>query len=96
MVDSNRQQMQGYVELLNNVSASTEGFADSNMGAERARQWLAERYAGSFVVEGDSEQDRWEDEPREAVETTLRLRPGARSRRCARTSASRRRVRFDR
>ena len=77
MVDSNRQQMQGYVELLNNVSASTEGFADSNMGADRARQWLAERYPGTFVVEGDSEEDRWEGEPKEAAETTLRLRPGA-------------------
>ena len=52
MVDSNRQQMQGYVELLNNVAASTNGFADSNLGPDRAREWLAERYPDSFTFEG--------------------------------------------
>jgi len=77
MVDSNRQQMQSYVELLNNVAASTEGYADSNLGADRARQWLAERYPGSFVVEGESAEDRWEGEPAEPSEAFLRLRPGS-------------------
>jgi hypothetical protein len=52
VLDSNMQQMNAYVELLNNVSASTEGFADANFGAPRARQWLAERFPGSFEVRG--------------------------------------------
>lgn len=76
MLDSSRQQMQSYVELLNNVAASTEGFADANLGPDRAREWLAERYPGSFVVEGDDNEDRWEGEPREPSDATLRLRPG--------------------
>jgi predicted O-methyltransferase YrrM len=88
MLDSSRQQMQSYVELLNNVSASLDGFADSNLGNDRARQWLAERYPGSFMVEGESEDEGWGDEKGrperdawgespEAPERTLRLRPGA-------------------
>ena len=77
MVDSSRQQMQSYVELLNNVAASTDGFADSNLGADRARQWLAERYPASFVIEGESAEDRWEGEAAEPSEAILRLRPGA-------------------
>ena len=40
MLDSSMQQMNSYVELLNNVSASLEGFADSNMGADRAREFF--------------------------------------------------------
>ncbi|RDD60999.1 hypothetical protein [Ferruginivarius sediminum] len=57
VLDSNMQQMNAYVELLNNVSASTEGFADTNFGAPRARQWLAERFPGSFEVRGGGEQE---------------------------------------
>jgi hypothetical protein len=77
MVDSNRQQMQGYVELLNNVAASTNGFADSNLGPDRAREWLAERYPESFVFEKDAEEEGWEGEEPEPSSATLRLRPGA-------------------
>lgn len=74
MIDSNRQQMHGFVELLNNVSASTEGFADANLGDDRAREWLAEQYPGSFEIQGEAEEDRDPDEP---SGLTLRLRPGA-------------------
>jgi hypothetical protein len=85
MLDSSRQQMQSYVELLNNVSASLDGFADSNLGNDRARQWLADRYPGSFMIEGESEDEGWGDEKKpdawgeapEPPERTLRLRPGA-------------------
>ena len=44
MVDSNQQQMNAYVELIKNVAASTEGFADANVGAQGARQWLVDRF----------------------------------------------------
>lgn len=74
MVESSQQQMNAYVELLQNVAASTDGFADSNMGPDRARQWLADRYPASFVFEAEPEEDRDPEEPSSA---TLRLRPGA-------------------
>jgi hypothetical protein len=69
MVDSSIQQMQSFVELLNNVSASLDGFADSNIGADRARMWLAEKYPASFESSTD------EDDPEAGVR--LRLREGA-------------------
>jgi hypothetical protein len=63
MVDSNQQQMQGFVELLRNVSATTDGFADANLGPDRARAWLAEQYPGSFELEEDEGDDAgWGDE----------------------------------
>jgi len=76
--------MQAYVELIRNVSASTEGFADANVGVQGAREWLVERFPGSFVIEGevdDFEQpgqppSREEQAERDA-QTRLRLRPGA-------------------
>lgn len=72
MVDSSIQQMTAFVDLLNNVAASTEGFADANMSTDQARAWLAERYPDAFEVAGS------EDGDGEAGERTLRLREGAR------------------
>ena len=57
MIDSSIQQMNAFVELLNNVAASVEGFADSNLGSDQARAWLAQRYPGSFETVNDSEGD---------------------------------------
>jgi hypothetical protein len=57
IVDSNQQQMHSYVELIRNVSATTEGFADANLGATGARQWLVERFPGSFEIQGDTDDD---------------------------------------
>ena len=57
MIDSSVQQMNAYVELLNNVAASTEGFADSNFASDRARQWLADKYPSAFEIVSDSEGD---------------------------------------
>jgi uncharacterized membrane protein YgcG len=74
MIDSSIQQMNAYVDLLNNVAASTEGFADANMSADQARTWLAERYPGSFEIAGP---EPGEAEPGEAATRTLRLREGA-------------------
>src|SRR5260370_22858892 len=48
MLDSNIAQMNSFVELINNVSASVEGFADAQMAPDRARQWLAELYSASL------------------------------------------------
>jgi hypothetical protein len=73
MLDSNIAQMNSFVELINNVSASVEGFADAQMAPDRARQWLAERYPASFdlnVEPGDSESGT-------QAQVSLVLKPGA-------------------
>src|SRR5688572_4583231 len=78
MLDSSIQQMQAYTELLNNVAASTEGFADANIGPDRARQWLAERYPASLELAPEEGED--EDESTGAARPrrfALRLREGA-------------------
>lgn len=87
--DSNQQQMHSYVELIQNVASSTEGFADANIGISGARSWLAERFPASFVVEGEGADDfatpaasmtpeeRAEAQAERDASTKLRLRPGA-------------------
>jgi hypothetical protein len=50
MLDSTAQQMNSYVELLNNVSASLEGFDEANYDHDSARTWLAEKFPGSYEV----------------------------------------------
>ncbi|VVT12219.1 hypothetical protein [Erythrobacter sp. EC-HK427] len=63
MNDSNQQQLTAFVDLIKNVAASTEGFADANIGNGGARTWLAETFPGSFAIEGgsDPEFDRPQD-----------------------------------
>ena len=78
MVDSNVQQMQSYVDLLNNVSASLDGFANSNLGPDRARAWLVEKYPDSFeIANGNDSDDGFSDfgDVKES-QPTLRLRQG--------------------
>lgn len=86
--DSNQQQMTSYVELIRNVAASTEGFADANVGDAGARAWLAERFPGSFIVSGDEDdgfdnpaemtpEERREWQAERDASTRLRLRPNA-------------------
>jgi hypothetical protein len=84
LLDANQQQLHSYVELIRNVASSTEGFADANVGAQGARQWLVERFPASFTIEG--EVDDFDDPGRPLTaeeraerdaETRLRLRPGA-------------------
>jgi hypothetical protein len=57
ITDSNHQQMQSFVELLNNVAATTDDFADANVGADRAREWLVQHYPGSFEIVRDDDSD---------------------------------------
>jgi hypothetical protein len=75
MIDSSTQQMNSYVELLNSVATSIEGFADSNMGADRARAWLVDRYPGTFDLTEDSVDE--DDNGNERRQLTLQLHPGA-------------------
>jgi len=83
LVDTNQQQLHSYVDLIRNVAATTEGFADANVGVGGARQWLAERFPGAFVVEGESDPfaepgqtPAPEEQAEREAETRLRLRPG--------------------
>jgi hypothetical protein len=85
LVDSNQQQMNAYVELIKNVAATTEGFADANIGVQGARQWLVERFPAQFTIEG--EVDDFGRDPGQPLtpeeqadrdaETRLQLKPGA-------------------
>ncbi|MGE0853677.1 MAG: hypothetical protein AB7O44_29375 [Hyphomicrobiaceae bacterium] len=87
--ESNQQQLQAFLDLVRNVSASAEGFADAQLGEAGARAWLAEHFPANFIVQGD-EDDATPDEiaamsPEERAErqverdasTRLVLRPGA-------------------
>ncbi|MEO9779038.1 MAG: hypothetical protein ABJH07_00140 [Sedimentitalea sp.] len=59
--DSNQEQIESYVELIRNVAATTDGFADANIGDMGARQWLVERFPNSFQIEGDDAEDGFDD-----------------------------------
>ena len=85
ITNSNLAQMQNYIELLNNVAASTEGFADLNYGPDRARRWLVDQFPASYMLEGEEEEDdTWDDggwgsdDTFGAEERRVALRPGAR------------------
>lgn len=57
MNDSSQQQMTAFVDLIRNVSQTTEGFADSNVGISGARSWLAEHFPGSYEIQGAEDDD---------------------------------------
>ncbi|MES2318828.1 MAG: hypothetical protein V4631_15210 [Pseudomonadota bacterium] len=87
--DSNQQQLHSFVELIQNVAATTEGFADANIGISGARAWLAERFPANFMVQGGEADDfgtppaqmtpeeRAEAQAERDAGTRLVLRPGA-------------------
>ena len=76
IIDSNIQQMDAFVDLLRNVSASLDGFADTNVGADRARQWLADRYPASFTLQGGDDPSEPRDPSDPPPERTLRMADG--------------------
>ncbi len=78
MLDSNAQQMQMYVQLLNNVSASVDGFANSQFSINGVRQWVADHFPDQ--IEYDVPQTEPGDEPpdpEELANIKLRLKPNA-------------------
>ena len=87
--ESNQQQLQAFLELVRNISATTEGFADAQLGDAGARTWLAERFPANFVVQGDeddttaeeiaamSPEERAEHRAERDASTRLVLRPNA-------------------
>jgi len=78
MVDSNRQQMASYVDLIKNVAASVDGFSEMSLGQDQARQWLADTFPGSFEIQGGADADTApRDRAEENESANVRLREGA-------------------
>ncbi len=69
-------QIKSYVDLINNVAASTEGFADANIHGDHARQWLAERYPDSFELNAEPG-ERADDGTQLPATVTVVLKAGA-------------------
>lgn len=61
MNDSNQQQLTAFVDLIKNVSQTTEGFADANVGLSGARQWLADRFPTNYEIRGGEDEGIPED-----------------------------------
>ena len=88
MIDANAQQMQQYVQLLNAVSASAEGFERSQFGLVQVRQWVADHFPESIEYDTpDADEmpqpgekmdpDELAELQEELANIKLRLRPGA-------------------
>ncbi|WP_454830857.1 hypothetical protein [Pseudoxanthomonas wuyuanensis] len=77
MLDSNQTQMQQYVNLLNAVSASAEGFEGAQFGLMRVRQWLADQFPESIEYDAPEIEPGETPDPEEIANTRLRLRSGA-------------------
>jgi hypothetical protein len=75
MLSANAQQMQQYVELLNAVSTSAEGFERSQFSLAQVRRWVAERFPDS--IEYETADPDWDPDPEEESSERLRLRSGA-------------------
>ncbi|WP_433965190.1 hypothetical protein [Tunturiibacter gelidiferens] len=72
MVDSNRQQMASYVDLIKNVAASLDGFSETNLGEDQARHWLIDTFPGSFEIQGGADADTAPEDKAEADASALR------------------------
>ncbi|WP_456952834.1 hypothetical protein [Lysobacter sp. HA35] len=77
MLDSNQAQMQQYVNLLNAVSASAEGFEGTQFGLMRVRQWVADQFPESIEYEAPDVEPGEPPDPDEVANARLRLRSGA-------------------
>ncbi|AXK72154.1 hypothetical protein DWG18_07570 [Lysobacter sp. TY2-98] len=77
MLDSNQTQMQQYVNLLNAVSASAEGFEGAQFGLMRVRQWLADHFPEAIEYEAPDVEPGEAPDPDEIANARLRLRSGA-------------------
>lgn len=78
MVDSNRQQMASYVDLIKNVAASLDGYTENNLGQDQARQWLVDTFPGSFEIQGGADENTDpEDRADENASAQVRMKDGA-------------------
>lgn len=78
MLDSTSQQMQMYVQLLNNVSASAEGFERTQFSTGGVRQWVADHFPDQIEYDvPETEPGDDPPDPEEVANIRLRLKPGA-------------------
>lgn len=84
MLDANAQQMNQYVQLLNAVSASAEGFERTQFGLVQVRQWVADHFPESIEYDAPDPEDlpqpgeKLDPEDMEEFDNIkLRLRGGA-------------------
>ena len=84
MLDANSQQMQQYVQLLNAVSASAEGFERTQSSLVQIRQWVADHFPESIEYDLPDAEDMPKpgekvdpDDAAELAQIKLRLKPGA-------------------
>lgn len=88
MIDANAQQMNQYVQLLNAVSASAEGFERSQFGLVQVRQWVADHFPEAIEYDSPDPEDLPQpgdrmdaeeraDLQRELENVKLRLKSGA-------------------
>ncbi|WP_349604985.1 methyltransferase domain-containing protein [Cupriavidus sp. DF5525] len=78
MLDSSAQQMQMYVQLLNNVSASAEGFERSQFGTGAIRQWVADHFPEQIEYDlPEVEPGEEPPDPEEVANIRLCLKPNA-------------------
>jgi len=78
MLDSSSQQMQMYVQLLNNVSASAEGFERTQFSLGAMRQWVADHFPDQIEYDvPETEPGDDPPDPEDIANIRLRLKPGA-------------------
>ena len=77
MLDSSSQQMQTFIELLNNVSASLDGFERTQFSIGHVRQWLADQFPDQIEYDLPELEPGDQPDPDEVEEVRLRLRGGA-------------------
>jgi hypothetical protein len=77
MLDSNQAQMQQYVNLLNAVSSSAEGFEGAQFGLMRVRQWVADQFPEAIEYEAPDVEPGEAPDPEDVANARLRLRSGA-------------------
>ena len=77
MLDSTSQQMQMYVNLLNSVSTSLEGFERSQTTPDGVRQWVADHFPDQIEYDVPEVEPGETPDPEEQAASRLRLRGGA-------------------
>lgn len=77
MLDSSSQQMQQYVQLLNAVGASAEGFEKTQFGLPQVRAWVADHFPEAIEYDMPEVEPGETPDPEEVANIKLRLKGGA-------------------
>ena len=77
MLDSSSQQMQMYVNLVNSISTSLEGFERSQTSVSQVRQWVADKFPDQIEYDLAEVEPGETPDPEDVQAVRLRLRPSA-------------------